>query len=309
MKFIILIGLSFFNLTAFSQVKVINDKNGNIQLTATSCEILVKNFKAIKEWKLKKGEVSDDKGACSCSDNKCSIMITNIIPDDLKDLEGQCSSTYGPNCFNTALVDQGMIKHRRIVSTEELKFWINSDLCKERKEDEQLRPGDLLVISHGEELPLHGFIYISDDLVYSKGGPDNKAKYELTSYDSMFTNYSIPIECRRKFGHQDPSVCKKYANAYKCESFEQTGLKSNNDELNSILNELDRLGCEVDKKIFPEAMGFTVGKEILISSIEILRIKILDNRDDPKLSVEDKFLWDMAYYRFMSLRRQIDFFK
>lgn len=306
MKFFI--SLLIFTSLSHAQVKVFNNQDGLVLLLGENCEILESNYQALKKWKSKSEVVEGKDSECSCSEKECRIDVSNVIPFREKRVEGKCSAYSGPNCFNTALITQGILKHRRVVSVDEINFWTESELCSEVPPGEEISPGDLYVLYDKSGLPLHGFTYVSPELVYSKGGPQKEMKYNLEPLSNMFGYYNVEENCHHVKGVNQPSSCSKYGRAYSCLTFDEFEKKhqTKNKELKRVLKGLAEIECETEKNFFPDLLGISPAVDILKTSLQSYRMLIIENRLDPKLSESDRLLWQLAFMKFISLEEQLD---
>ncbi len=305
MKFLTLF---FLTSIAYSEVSVVNKSKGNIFLQAKNCDVLKKNFNAIKQWNFDKKDLSSTSASCSCSENKCEVSISEVLPNHIKQLEGKKTKVAGPNCLNTALYDQGLVESRRISTDAELKFWVENNFCKPIPINEKISAGDLYTIHHGEgDFILHGFTYISEDLVFSKGGPQVEAPFELASLETMFNYYKVPKECWH-VEDRNTTNCSKYGIAYRCESYEEIlgKKKINGIDLQNVILGLDMLSHKIEKMIFSGESSITQPKISLKSNLEKFRINILDNRDRSDLTENEKFYWQMIWLRFQAMVKQLN---
>jgi hypothetical protein len=78
-----------------------------------------------------------------------------------------------------------------------MNFWMTSPLCQERKPDESPAPGDIIAIRDDTGGEVHGFIYLTGDLAYSKNGYAQGTRYELQSPKKVFDVYDVPVDCQR----------------------------------------------------------------------------------------------------------------
>lgn len=296
-----------YSITAFTQVKVISDRDQRIKISGKSCEVLTRNYNAFKEWNFDKKVALPDADKCECSEGLCKLDINDVLPEHIKRIQGVYSKFSGPNCFNTALNDQRILSHRRVATVAEVLLWINSPLCKEIEPGRPISPGDLYVIYHDAELPLHAFTYISEDLVFSKGGPGKTIPYIITSLESMFTNYHIPKDCYHVKGEGKEQGCTKRANAYSCISLKKylNDHEIENKELRKIIAELDIISEKIDSILLPGLTGKEVVNDLSAKKLDAYRERFFENRNNKKMSKFEKFYWEATWLRLLAMSEQV----
>lgn len=193
----------------------------SLYLAAHSCDALQEQANALMEWKKKVDETPGKTPDCRCAEGACVIGITEIAPKFIADKHNQCSEKDGPNCFNSALVNQKIIPAPRFADGEEMDFWIKSPLCTERPMSENPQPGDIVVIRK-QGRPVHAFTHISNSISFTKNGWRMKNPYLLATPDSVFDLYGVETSCRRlKESSSDSGKCGVYASYYNCETVER----------------------------------------------------------------------------------------
>jgi hypothetical protein len=136
------------------------------------------------------------------AEGTCTANVTQCVPKMVKENHGTNSEHPGPNCWNTALVMQGLIPGLRETSSEEFEFFIKSPLCKELGPNEEKKPGDIGSIEtpyqDGSSNQIHAFIHINDNMIYNKVGLALQSPFTLQSYKDMHENYPLELtgECK-----------------------------------------------------------------------------------------------------------------
>lgn len=226
----------FASITTNAELANLNvERNelGQLILKGPNCQVINENLTQLKQWKSQLNEISSKKlPVCTCVNNiECSSNITKIVPDFVQLSSLRKPDYYGPNCWNTSLIANKLLAHQRFSTPAEIYFWTHSSFCQELKSSEKLRAGDLITIrdqklddqKHPDEV--HGFIYVSPELSFSKAGPSTLAAINLQSTNEIFTSFGITDpDCQRVSGVYT-GKCAIYANIYRCETFGQHRIK------------------------------------------------------------------------------------
>lgn len=176
------------------------------------CNNLQKNINAIREWTTSRSNKCELDQPKQISNNTCSVDVSKCLPPEVVSYHGKKSPVHGPNCWNLALVMAKVVPALRHTTQEEMAFFMNSPLCKEIGPSEPRLPGDIGAIrtlNSGAEV--HGFMWISDELVFSKNGASKEQPYALQSFKGVQQVYS---KLQQK-------LCKKQKNT-ECETKIQT---------------------------------------------------------------------------------------
>ena len=129
-------------------------------------------------------------------EGKCSANITNIIPEHVRKYHGVKPEISGPNCWNTALVLGGVNKFLRYTHQTEIDEYLRSPMCEQIKVGETLVPGDIALIRKPEQTQslgareVHGLIYISPRMVYSKNGNSRESPFAI---QNIFDVLKTPV--------------------------------------------------------------------------------------------------------------------
>lgn len=102
------------------------------------------------------------------------------------ELQGLVLQKEGPNCWNSALINAGIIDSIRYVSQAEYWFWMNSPYCARVSPTKELRTGDLGAMIWPRKGHLHSFTYINDKMVFSKNSPSTEHPYKTQAFEAMF---------------------------------------------------------------------------------------------------------------------------
>lgn len=133
---------------------------GALILTAKNCEILLKQKKALCEWK-QQGDPSfkipaailADKKTCSkIGIGKYKISIVDCLPEFAKIHQNKPLARSGPNCWGTSMCFQGLFSKPRFMWNNEMMYWITSPLCHKLKPEEPPQPGDVVLFFGPENI-------------------------------------------------------------------------------------------------------------------------------------------------------------
>lgn len=209
---------------------VVRGPHHQIWAGGSDCAELRRQKAVLAQWKAKLDErpyrapKRDEKCAPTTPTSeapfaKYALRLDDAVPGLLKRVEGICPTAPGPNCWNATLVASEILPHLRYAEHYEMSFWMNSPLCRAVKAREKLAPGDVIAIRyHGEEE--HGFVYLSEEMSFSKNGYTTDSSYELQSPRDVFNLYEVPTDCRRADPNSsvDRFRCPRQANYFRCQS-------------------------------------------------------------------------------------------
>jgi hypothetical protein len=220
LKALLILFYSPFLFAGFSLNRTIDNR----LILSDSCTELMQRMFEIKEWTL-----MIEKRECKYSEPKtsnegmCIVDATDCVPEYVKKYHGLSPADHGPNCWNLALVMSGLLPVLRESSPEEWEFYLTSPLCRQLDPNEPPEMGDIGSIearSHLDKGHVHGFIYVSDTISYSKNGTTISAPYSLQPLSRIIHNYGVGRlvegECMEMCGPQkltkfmDEADTKKY---------------------------------------------------------------------------------------------------
>lgn len=202
-------------------------QNDRIILQGFSCDQVVEITHSLMDWTRSTGVEK----ACPIDSTPptrkgafCQFDITDCVPDHVAKYEGIQPKVGGPNCYNVSLVMKGILPNLRHTPPDEMDFYMRPPLCTQLKDGESKMPGDVGVIreiSGGEVLDSHGFVYISDQIAYSRNGFYD-VPYSLDPLDAVLRAYKVPAreECRKNEINLDAG-CPSAVSYFRCISMGQ----------------------------------------------------------------------------------------
>ncbi len=187
-----------------------------------SCEAVSAHTQSLRQWALTSGEATP-----SCphppvqQDGSCVVEVTQCLPAHVRRYEGAPPAQAGPNCWNLALVMSGILPGLRYATPEEMTFFMGPPLCRPLALGEARRPGDVGAIRDAEDGEVHGFIWISDTLTYSKNGMSTESAYRVQPLAAMMDLYQVEDTpaCRGLGG--DTNECGNRTQYYRCMSTDE----------------------------------------------------------------------------------------
>lgn len=212
---------AFFCNSAFAVDVIWRDSR--LYAVDPSCATLDKVVHSLSSWlrneRIKKSCAISQQGVEN--EGLCEKDITNCVPDHVLKYHGVYTKE-GPNCFNLALAVKNILPGLRNSTGKEFGFYLNSPLCRALTNQEARLPGDIGAIyfinSDGSKGEDHGFIYISEEISYSKNGALYFNPYALQDFGKMLSSYGINKEqCAKNELNPDPS-CKKSTAYFRCKS-------------------------------------------------------------------------------------------
>lgn len=208
--------------TAFELVQ----RNGRLIYSNPFCSNTREVLRSLAQWNV--GERNDRR--CDIhpvrNGKACEIDITDCVPESLVKTLGLRPSTFGPNCWNSALVFREILPALRYSDLTEMKLYMESPLCRQLGNDEPRRPGDIgaiRIVANRQTIETHGFIYISEEMAYSKAGMVRSAAYGLEPLASVLKAYKVPDreDCRRNSIDFDNKHCLYQTSYHRCKSMRQ----------------------------------------------------------------------------------------
>ncbi|EQC46214.1 hypothetical protein [Bacteriovorax sp. Seq25_V] len=295
-----------------TSIKTIREAKHSLTLKGNNCKDLNKEFNDIKKWSAKKfkSKNSESKPDCKCDEetNICKINIDKIAPEIVKLYQDRTPKFNGPNCWNSTLVTTGILPHPRYSTPEEMEFWMKSPLCREKKLDEEMEPGDAIAIRNFEG-EYHGFIYVSDKISWSKNGYNKRAKYDLQGTENVFDVYGVPEKCQRIAVQAEiPKECAKYANVYQCRSWNEywSEVKESANVDEDIDTRLDNIDCLTSKYVFGDISPSPEAVKLIEATLDAISFEVVDLKN--KLSKEtpeaERVYVQRAVHRISSLKEQ-----
>jgi hypothetical protein len=144
------------------------------------CSQIKSNIDSIKQWTLSRSAPcsEDPKISADTANKYCRADVSSCLPPEVISYSAKEAFVNGPNCWNLAMVMSGVLPALRYSTAEEMAFFMNSPLCRQLKPGEKKRPGDIGAI-RTDDKEFHGFMWVSDDIVFSKNGFDRNAPYAL----------------------------------------------------------------------------------------------------------------------------------
>lgn len=287
----------------FNNKVQVEKKGDNIFLKGSDCNVLDKEAKALAEWTKKVKENPNAPEKCTCAGSVCTKRVTAILPKIVNSTQFVTPQISGPNCWNASLVASKIIPQLRYSTEQEMDFWVNSPLCKQKKSSDSLAPGDVIAIIHKTQGQYHGFINISENLSFSKNGFDSDNPYTLQDPKNVFETYDVKPECVRT---DSPGSCVTYAKYYSCMTMEEyrKSRGSQDKELRDTIQAMNSLECSLTKSLFTLSPSDTVDN-LIVMNVEVLNELISTTFLDKKFKPEDAVLWEGLYYQIGAITQQI----
>lgn len=238
----------------------------------------------------------------------CYVDITDCVPEFVKKYQDVNPSISGPNCWNIALVFAKVVPGLRYTSPEEFAFYLSSPLCKKIQESDK-QAGDIgvtrAILNNGTIKEIHGYIYISNNLVFAKQNNDNTSPYKIQTMkenDRLGALESISYSplCDKKYCsvRKEFFRCEPLKNYLSAHSVEEKEVKSaflqmENEEC--LMNRFILSGFRNEKKLSLE-----VAAALMKLSEE--KLKAFDN--STQTSEASEFLWEALRFRANLLYEQ-----
>jgi len=200
---------------------------------------------AIRQWSIQRGHFGEIPEVNTVSPRQCRVVLNSLLTPLVNRINHTRSPCDGPNCWNTTLTVSGLNEVLRFTSSQEFAGVLESQRCQEISYAHR-RPGDIVRL-RDDNHEIHGLIYISDDLCFSKNGSSQRSKYDIQSTADVLSRYEVLPPCDQGRGNK----CTKYAQYYRCQSSDYQLPYSS--ELAPISEQLEHLECEVSNLVFTQS--------------------------------------------------------
>lgn len=282
--------VSLYSQVSLADLQMERDAKNRLFLSHESCDELIKNTKALDQWTKNSHEIK----SCPVNfqspvqkNNRCSYDVTDCLPAHLIKYAGVSPRYNGPNCWNLALVMKNILPALRHTTSDEMAFYMSSPLCRQIKNGEPKIPGDVGAIrktSGVDQGEYHGFIYISDDIVYSKNGITKANPYMLLSTDIMMNVYSVPKYSKCRQNEIDPNANCDFATSYfRCMSMEEYLAKQNTPkEIMTAIRDVDNFDKCLESTTLSDQPLSKRAEKNLFDSLNVISNYLYDETEKAK---------------------------
>jgi len=311
MKYIL---LTLFIFNAYSSAIAIDiQRHGeHLVLKGSSCYEVSSTLESLKLWT----KQVDPGKSCTAlpqleKESECTVTIDNCVPDHVLKYQGVSPEKFGPNCWNLALVMKGILPALRYSTAEEMSFYMSSPLCRQLAPLEKRLPGDVGAVRNvgDQDEEVHGFIYISEDLAYSKNGPEEKSPFAVQSLQEVLKTYEVPNknECRGNVANKNLN-CGNALSVFRCKSLDSylQETKGLPETLAKSIKNLDNVEKCVQQEVVEGSPLSDQSRKSLVDVANVLVSYLEDKRTSVKsnLSEEEKFTITALQLRLDALVNQ-----
>ena len=295
-------------------VSAYRELDGALTLTGENCDLLKRHVSALSSWKKKLNELpTKPTSSCTCNSLRCYMNVDSVSPTFIEQYHAVDAGRWGPNCWNSVLVSSKILPVLRFTPPEEMNFWMSSPLCRQIPESETPEPGDIVAIRRSYQDEVHAFIFITEELSFSKNYLMTTSPYRLQSTTDIFSIYPVSFSCRHKVGN--PRECQTYATYYRCSTFtdyiseKKISFSSRYIELESMIREVEHLVSKIAfewkynlplQKSSPQLLKEARAKLDSIQAEVTLRSRDMNSSSDQRL------LWDALRFRIIGTQMSID---
>jgi len=274
------------------------------------CPSLRSEAQAIRSWSIKLGEEVGEIPPCLCRKEVCRIDLDTIAPQVLKRYFRRTSLSEGPNCWNTSLRSSGILPYATHTNGAEIKFWMNSPLCRELEIHEAAQPGDIIAIRKGQEQQeVHGFIYLTENTSFTKNAVYLHTDYILTHPTEVFREFRLRKQaCERIKGMpsiDSPCFNRPYANYFRCSSYQSYFERRRSEPEDRLYQQLYGLDERLEQFIFDwKGESDSPSFKAIRKELKKIRAKAKKLRNKSTNEYGDYF-WGTIYHRADSLEEMI----
>jgi hypothetical protein len=290
----------------------------DLALTGAGCQALDQQRASLLSWKKKIGEAvkktkkADPACSCQAPDN-CTLNIESALPSMVAELHSVKAQYQGPNCWNAALVSGKLLPYLRYSTESEFSFWLESPFCRERPPGEAPQPGDIGAIREFEGAEVHGFVYLTPELSFSKNGKHESQPYLLQGTQTVLNAYDVNPGCGQNRDTREG--CNRTVQYYSCTAMDQPGVtevEKLNSEMRAERQRLDYIECNLSLLAFHgKDRGFdrtgaeSVAKAAGDALMAIQELALKEYRDTSN-SERERFEWGALASRAYSSMDQLD---
>lgn len=156
------------------------------------------------------------------------------------------NQSFGPNCWNTALLVSGLNTSIHYSDGSEFWFWMNSPYCQALPENAELQYGDIGSVFDSTGLHFHSFMRISDSTLFQKGGPPSELQWGTYPHESiLFPQFHEEARrCRGNERTQQQNNCRTRIAYHRCQPAPDN-LFSRHEELRGFENEIKTIESRI----------------------------------------------------------------
>lgn len=239
----------------------------------------------------------------------CEMDITDCLSPRVFNSIGAYSKLNGPNCWNHSLVQAGLLTYRTHTTDNTMSFFMSSPLCRRLGINESPQFGDIGAIRRRWGIEHHGFVYLNEDLVYTKNNSSIDSRYKLMGLKSMYIFFKIDDEPSHCLNNQMDKNCSYGVLFFRCTPM-KTFLNRSISQ-GSRLNELLNILLEIEKRISVITISGQITFDPILNNgfglLEKLKDYIENSDIDSKIVLEDQiFILKSITYRVEDLIVQIE---
>lgn len=147
----------------------------------------------LKTWTGAIGESSANCNPASgaMQGDQCRTDVSDCVPAHLRKYQGTLRSG-GANCWNLALMMKGLLPAFRTVEDDEFAFYMRPPLCDKVPADKSPQPGDIGSLQWDGK-HIHAFMYISENLGYSKNDAGPMSPFEVVPLRKDLRNRGVGL--------------------------------------------------------------------------------------------------------------------
>ncbi len=201
-------------------IKVVKTANDLI-LTGETCPILLKQAKALAAWK--NATATNEPTAtpprlCAGIDKASAVSVGKLVPKWVLEHQDVHPAFDGPNCWATSSYNTHITPSLIYLAPEEFNFHMIHETQCILKTYEERKPGDLIALRSPNAADpqgydeVHGFIYLTDQLTYSKNGMYRNSTFSIQSYPEVLKLYGVSEHCEKT----PDATCAIYAQFLHC---------------------------------------------------------------------------------------------
>lgn len=193
-------------------IQIARGSNGALVLRAESCEVLTRQAEAICSWRAKATGQTQSSSSFSCKraqKGQFELKVLECLPELARNFHQKKLYRSGPNCWGTAMSFNGLFSRPRFMWSEEMRYWLESPLCRKLAPGEEKRPGDVInvfgpeYVLSGVKTPLEGKEFLAALTSGRLGSVESDRPAGPTGYQTLMHSV-IYLTPELAFGKDSP---------------------------------------------------------------------------------------------------------
>lgn len=285
-------------------------------ISDSNCDQVKKHLSVLAMWtkKINKASTCDLTSIkTTTAKGKCEANVSSCLPEHVLKYQGVNPANSGPNCWNLSLVMKNILPGLRYSTPDEMAYYMRPPICRALKDNEKREVGDVGAIRgvfEGMKEESHGFIYLSDELSYSKNGFNKMSPYEVQSTDKVLSIYGVPNDPKCRKNELDThSACGSAVSYFRCQSFDDFLAKAPDikpETLKAVKNVMHFEQCLQKATIDGAILSKEAASSIENSVLSLIKFLNENKKKSKNRNEQENFILGSLYLRLSAIGEQLD---